>query len=175
MPVLAPRLATWPWPLRLVAEPLAATVAAQLAVEPLLAHTFGRVSLIAPLVNLMVAPWVPVVMAGAVLVVAFSLVPGLLPLADLAAWLTTLAATPLLAAVTIGARLPFASLAVPAPPPPLVVALYAGLAVIASPLLTPEPAATVGRAVGRLRRTAPGLAVLGLATAVGLVWLALLG
>jgi competence protein ComEC len=175
LPPLAVRLATWPWPVRLVAEPVAATLAAQLAVEPLLAHAFGRVSLIAPLVNLLVVPLVPAVMAGAVLVVGFSLVPGLLPLADLAAWLTTLAATPLLAVVTAGARLPFASLAVPAPPALLVGVLYAGLALVALPLLTPEPVVTARRALGLLRVAAPALGLLGLATAAGLVWLALLG
>lgn len=46
---------------------LAATIAAQLAVGPILLHHFGEVSLLSPLSNLLVLPLVPVVMALAML------------------------------------------------------------------------------------------------------------
>jgi competence protein ComEC len=173
LPPLAPRLAAWPWPLRGVAEPLVATVAAQLAVEPLLAYTFGQVSLIAPVVNLLAAPWVPLVMVGALAVVGLGLL-GVPLLTEVAALMTTLAATPLLAVVEWGARLPFASASVPPPPAPAVVAIYALLAAVAALLLTPDPAVRVRRALVVAGRSLPALGLAGLATAAGVVWLLLL-
>ncbi len=53
-------------------ELLAATLAAQLGVMPLLLSLFGEISLIAPLANLMVAPMVPIAMLLAFLTV----IPG---------------------------------------------------------------------------------------------------
>jgi competence protein ComEC len=181
LPPLAPRLAALPLPARLAAEPLAATVAAQLAVEPLLAHTFGRISPLAPLVNVLVAPWVPLVMAGAASVALLGLVaaalgqPGVPLLSELAGGLTTLAATPLLAVVEAGARLPFASVSLPAPPLSVTLALYGLLALLGLPLLTPAPAATVRQVWQAGRAALPALGLAGLALGAGLVWLALVG
>lgn len=180
LPPLAPRLAALPLPARLAAEPLAATVAAQLAVTPLLAHTFGRVSPLAPLINVLVAPWVPLVMAGAAGVALLGLSaaalgqPGILLLSELMAVLTALAAAPLLAAVEAGARLPWASVRLPAPSLPVTLALYGLLALLSLPLLTPAPAATVRQVWQAGRVALPALGLAGLALGAGLIWLALL-
>lgn len=48
--------------LRIVSEILAVTLAAQLATMPLLAMTFGQISLIAPLANLIIMPLIPILM-----------------------------------------------------------------------------------------------------------------
>jgi competence protein ComEC len=181
LPPLAPRLVALPWPARLIVAPLAATLAAQAAVEPLLAHTFGRISLVSPLVNLLAAPWIPLIMIGGLTIAMAGLVGGALLgqpsipiLTELAAGATTLAATPLLAAVEVGARLPLANVSVPAPPLPVVLAIYALLALLALPLLTPDPATTLRRALPMLRPAFPALGLLSLALTAGLVWLAIL-
>src|SRR5207249_6539892 len=53
------RLKQWPAWLR---EPVALTLAAQLATLPVILATFERVSLVAPLANVLVVPLVPLVM-----------------------------------------------------------------------------------------------------------------
>ncbi|MEO8252236.1 MAG: ComEC/Rec2 family competence protein [Chloroflexota bacterium] len=53
------RLAAWPAFLR---EPVALTLAAQLTTLPVVLGSFGRLSLVAPLANVMVVPLVPMVM-----------------------------------------------------------------------------------------------------------------
>lgn len=52
---------------RLLCEPLSVTVAASLPTAPLIAWTFGSVSLISPVANLVAVPLVPWLMAGAFL------------------------------------------------------------------------------------------------------------
>jgi len=78
---------------------LAATIAAQLAVAPLLFHHFGEVSLLATLGNLLVLPLVPLVMALSMISTLMGLLH--LPLADLplkaaapaASWILAVART----------------------------------------------------------------------------------
>lgn len=99
-----------PRQLAFLAEPLAVTVTAQLATLPLIASSFGSVSVVAPVSNLVAAPLIPVVlMFGIVglLVSVLSTQAGLLVLgvagwvggvvADLAGWFAGLpwAAVPL--------------------------------------------------------------------------------
>jgi competence protein ComEC len=180
MPALQPRLAALPVTARGPAEALAATLAAIVAVQPLLTATFGQVSLIAPLANLLAAPWVPLVMIGGVTVAALGLLAGpvtgepFVPvLSDLAGWATTLVATPMLAVVETGAALPLATITLPPPPPAVTLALYATLGVLALPLLTPAPAATARRALGAARRAWPALGLVALTVTAGAMWMAL--
>ncbi len=64
--------------LNYVSEVIAVTLAAQIATMPLIVYTFGRISLIAPLANLLVMPLVPLLMlAGFVAGVAGMLMPNL--------------------------------------------------------------------------------------------------
>ena len=170
---LRPRLAMAPWLARALVVSLATTVAAQIAVEPLLAYTFGRVSLIAPVTNLLVEPWAPLVMAGALGVAVFALL-GLSWLADLAGWLTVVAATPLLWAVETSARLPFASIAVPPPTASGVSAIYVALLAFAALLLAPHPGATLGRVAALGRVHASTLGLIALVMAATTIWTALL-
>jgi ComEC/Rec2-related protein len=65
----------------LIALPLAATLAAQIAVAPILAFSFGELSLSAPLANLLVFPAVPIgTIAGLLAGVGGALAPTLGPL-----------------------------------------------------------------------------------------------
>jgi competence protein ComEC len=114
-------------------ETLGVSMAAQIATLPLILLHFGRLSVISPLANLVIAPVVPLAMLGAavgvVLGTVTSVVPGLLlaPVA-LAAWL------PLAAMTRVGAVLadvPFASVALP-PPSGLAGTLVACLALLAA-------------------------------------------
>lgn len=65
----------------------AVPIAAELAVAPLILHQFGTYSLVAPLANVVVAPLVPAVMAGALVTGVASLVhPLLASAAGLVTW-----------------------------------------------------------------------------------------
>jgi competence protein ComEC len=97
-------------------ETLGVSLAAQLATLPLILLHFGRLSLISPLANLVIAPVVPLAMLGAAAAVPLGFVgslPGILlaPI-SLPAWL------PLAVMTRVGdvlAAVPFASVALPAP------------------------------------------------------------
>jgi competence protein ComEC len=114
-------------------ETLGVSLAAQLATLPLILFHFGRLSLISPLANLVIAPVVPLAMLGAAVAVVLGLVtaplPGLLlaPL-TLPAWL------PLAVMTRTGAMLadvPLANVALP-PPTGLAGTLVASLALLAA-------------------------------------------
>lgn len=179
MPPLKPCLAALPAAARWPVEALAATLAASVAVQPLLTATFGQLSLIAPLANLLAAPWVPLVMAGGVAVAVLGLAaapilgdPFVPVLSDLAGWATMLAIAPLLAVVEIGAALPLATVALPPPPPAVTLTLYVLLAVLALPLLTPAPALTTRRALAAARAAWPAIGLVSLAATAGAIWFA---
>ena len=121
-PALAGRLSALPPTVR---EALGATLAAQLFVLPALAATFGRVSLVAPLSNVLVLPLVGPVMLGAALTSTSALLCP--PLAPLLAGLTWAPATALLAAIVWTAGLPFAAATLPEWSPGAVVAYLAAL------------------------------------------------
>ncbi len=108
-----------PW----LTAPLSVTLAAQLMTEPLAWHAFGRVSLVAPLVNVVVEPLVPLIMATGAAAAVFGGVPVPLvgeavgAVASLPAWL-------FLRMIRFGAAVPFASVPLPQPGFTLTVACY---------------------------------------------------
>ena len=123
---LAPRRAP-----RWLPETLGVSLAAQLATLPLILLHFGRLSLISPLANLLMAPFVPLAMLGAVLGAAAGPFIGA-PVVALArarpsAWLAWLPLTAMVRGAGLLADVPFASLELPAP----LAAIGAGLALLA--------------------------------------------
>lgn len=80
------------------------TLAAQLATEPLIIASFGRLSLISILVNAVVIPLIPLAMLAGALMVGAGLVWT--PLASLIAWLVWPLAHGILAMIGWGSRLP---------------------------------------------------------------------
>ncbi len=89
---------------RWFSETLGVSLAAQLSTLPLILLHFGRLSLISPLANLLVAPVVPLAMLGAAVGVLLGPLLGLLPAGVLAAPLLLAAWIPL-ALMTRGAGL----------------------------------------------------------------------
>jgi competence protein ComEC len=111
-------------------ETLGVSVAAQLATLPLILLHFGRLSIISPLANLLMAPFVPLAMLGAVLGAVAGPFVGVPVVGLLAAPISLAAWLPLTAMVRSAALLadvPFASLELPGP----LAALGAGLALLA--------------------------------------------
>ncbi|MGQ9459126.1 MAG: DNA internalization-related competence protein ComEC/Rec2 [Anaerolineae bacterium] len=102
---LAARLVAW------ANEPLLISLAAQVMVLPLLLHGFGRLSLVAPLANLLVLPVQPPLMAWG----AAATVAGLIwtPLGQALGAVVWLLLSWTLGVANLLARLPFASLEVP--------------------------------------------------------------
>jgi len=89
------------------------TLAAELFVLPLIMHTFGMISVISPLANLVIVPVIPPLMAGSLGVALLSGLPGVSALAPLLAY-------PIQALVDVGltvirllADLPFSAFEVP--------------------------------------------------------------
>ncbi|MEP7041063.1 MAG: ComEC/Rec2 family competence protein, partial [Chloroflexota bacterium] len=113
------RLASWPVWLR---EPVALTMAAQLTTLPVVVGSFGRLSLVAPLANVVVVPLVPLVMllcAIAAPLGAIAAVIQIAPLTDLLRWGIGGGAWLLLRAMIVAgqtaAAIPFAAVPVTAP------------------------------------------------------------
>jgi competence protein ComEC len=92
-------------------DTLIATLAAQIAVLPLLLYHFGAVSLISPLVNLLILPLMPLVMAFGFAAAALGFV--FLPLAKLLMAPTALLLSYQLGVMDFFARVPFASASFP--------------------------------------------------------------
>jgi ComEC/Rec2-related protein len=128
--VVAPVLAQWARrytvPARYggLTEILAMAVSAQLLTEPLIAHQFGRVSLISPIVNTIVEPLVPAIMACAAATGFLSLVHVAFA-ASIAGIATAAPAWLFLKIVKTAAALPGASLTLPQPGVALTVLWYA--------------------------------------------------
>lgn len=107
----------------LLREGLAGSVAAQVFVLPVLAETFGRVSLVAPLANVLALPLVPPIMfLGAGAVLADALLPPAAPLLAALAWVP---ATGLIRVVEWSASWPGAEMVLP-PWSPLATGTYVG-------------------------------------------------
>lgn len=149
-------------------EALAISLAAQAATLPIVVLQFSRLSLVSPAANLAAAPLVaPVMLAGVLAALAGAVLtaglPGLLlvPITVLGSLLVGA----LIALAEAAAALPFASLELPPPWPPMVAAA-SGIAILG--LAHGRVRRTVGRAVGRTvgrfggpfggRRTAPMVA-----------------
>ena len=94
---------------RLLSGVLIVTLAAQVLTLPLVAYRFGRLSLVAPLANLLILPVQMPIMIGGGLAAILGLVPALQPLAQVVAWLPWLSLTYTTAVVRWLARWPWAS------------------------------------------------------------------
>ena len=121
-----------------LAESLGVSLAAQLATLPIVVLTFGRLSLVSPVVNLGVVPLVAPAMGAGVVAMA----GGLLTMAGLPAAIATVAGMPawllfslMVGVVRAGARLPFASLAL-AEPWNVIVALMAAAVIVGVTVVT---------------------------------------
>ncbi len=107
-----------------IVEVLAITIGAQLMTEPLALHTFGRVSLVSPLVHAFVEPLVP----SLLLLALATAVGGLLPVPFVGAVIGIIAALPAwmcLQIVRLGASLPAAAPTLPQLGVRWTVAIYA--------------------------------------------------
>jgi competence protein ComEC len=114
------RLAGWP---AIVREPVALTLAAQLTTLPVILVNFERLSLVAPIANVLVVPWVPIAMLFAAIASGVGVLLADMPiplLADLLAWLAGgLAWLVLRVIVVLGsavASVPMAAVDVTVPP-----------------------------------------------------------
>lgn len=92
----------------------AVAVAAYLMTEPIILHSFGRVSLISPVVNIIVEPLVPVIMGAGFLTALLSFVPVAL-FGDIAGLCTVLPAWLFLRIVTAAGALPISVVQLPQP------------------------------------------------------------
>lgn len=134
-PALEPWLAALP---RWAAEPVGATVAAQVTTLPILLVGFHQLSFISPLANLLCLPVLPWVMGlGALAVAADSVSHGL---GVAAGWLVWVPLTWMIDVVHALAALPFASRPAAGQGAPFTLAYYA--LVVAAVALAPRPVAT---------------------------------
>jgi competence protein ComEC len=113
------RLHRWPCWLR---EPVALTLAAQLTTMPVILATFERVSLVAPLANVLVVPLVPLVMLACAVAAVVGVLGAALPipiLTDATAWFAGgsawLGLRLMILAGSSAAALPLAALPIAAP------------------------------------------------------------
>ena len=134
----------------LLAEGIAATVAAELFTLPLVLRYFGQLSIVTLPANVLIEPLVPLVMAGGVATVAASAAgDGLGALVGLAAWLP---ARLLLLIVERFGALEWATIAVAPPPLPVIGLLYAALGAASSgPAWVPALLAAGRRALAEAR------------------------
>jgi competence protein ComEC len=112
------KLRRWPALLR---EPVALTMAAQVTTLPVILLNFERLSLVAPLANVMVVPMVPLVMlASAVAAPIGAIHEGLADIGDASAWMAGGAAWLYLRLMVmaghLAASIPFSSVELAAPP-----------------------------------------------------------
>ena len=137
-----------------LAEGLGISLAAQAATLPDVLMTFGRLSLVAPVVNLAVVPLVPAAMGAGVLAMAGGALamlglPGVVAtLLGLPAWLLLHV---IVTVVRLSAGLPFAAVAIPPEAGP-VTALVAAVLVLAAPSILRRVRARRTRRPARGRR-----------------------
>lgn len=117
-------------------EPLALTLAAQIAVLPVLMVTFGRVSLISPVPNVILAPlFAPIMVSGLALLALGGLAPllgqALTIATDLLGWILWAHLTVLIETARLFAGVPGAALTMPPLPPSVALPAYLGLAGLA--------------------------------------------
>ena len=110
----------------IVTDSLGVTLAATIAIWPLIAHYFGIVSLSSPLANLLALPAMP----GIIVTGALAGLIGLasLPLAQIIGWLAWLFTSYMLLVVTGFASLPLSSIKISSLGMPAIVAYYSALA-----------------------------------------------
>lgn len=102
----------------------AVAIAAYLMTEPIILHTFGRASLISPIVNIIVEPLVPVIMGIGFITAVLSFVPIAL-FADIAGLCTALPAWLFLRIIYAAGGLPIAAMRLPQPGLGFTTLLYA--------------------------------------------------
>ena len=117
-------------------EPLALTLAAQIAVLPVLMVTFGRVSLISPVPNVILAPlFAPIMVSGLALLALGGLAPllghALTVATDLLGWILWAHLTVLIETARLFSGVPGAALTLPPLPPLVALPAYLGLAGLA--------------------------------------------
>ncbi len=95
-------------------ELAAVAIAAYLTTEPIILHAFGRVSLVSPVVNIVVEPLVPVIMAFGFITALLSFVPITL-LGDVAGLCTAVPAWVFLRIVYAAGSLPISAVRLPQP------------------------------------------------------------
>ena len=142
------RLHRWPGWIR---EPVALTLAAQLTTLPVILVNFERLSLVAPIANVLVVPFVPIAMLFSALVSVVGVLNGSVHLpvvSDVLAWLTGGAAWLVLRVIvwlgTTVASVPHAAVDV-AVPPALAIAWLPMLALASWAIRGPAPAPTASR------------------------------
>jgi len=122
-PLLVARLRATSLAIKAPASLLAASISAELALFPVSAHVFSRVTAAGLLLNFAAIPLMSAVQAGGIaLVAAHVLVPGASPALG---WLTHLAAWGLVESARLVEVMPWAVARVPAPAPAVVAAYYA--------------------------------------------------
>jgi competence protein ComEC len=111
------RLARWP---ALIREPVALTMAAQVTTLPVILLSFERLSLVAPLANVVVVPLVPVVMLTASLAAVAGAIPAMPLVGPFCSWSAGGAAwlylRVMIDAGQLAAAVPMASVPLSAPP-----------------------------------------------------------
>lgn len=105
-PILDAWLVRWPNPARLK-DVLTMTLAAQLGVLPVLVFHFGQLSLVSPLANLLIVPFLPLLMIAGIILSLTGLF--CLPLAKIIAWPTWLLLTYLVKVIDYLSVLPLAA------------------------------------------------------------------
>jgi competence protein ComEC len=108
----------------------AVAIAAYLTTEPIILHAFGRVSLISPVVNFIVEPLVPIIMAAGFITALLSYIPFAI-FGDVAGLCTALPAWLFLRVVYTAGALPFSAMQLPQPSLGLTTLIYALPACIA--------------------------------------------
>ncbi len=161
---LQPRIsALVPWLPEPAREPLAATLAAELATLPIIAAVFHQVSVVGPVTNVLVAPLIPVAtIAGAIGALANLAVPVAAPIVGALLMVPTV---PMVAIIEASARVPGATAPV-GDVSPLLAAIYALLLLAWAIAPTPE-----GRAFLAAARSSPLLRP----AAIALVCLSIFG
>ncbi|HEX5578864.1 MAG TPA: DNA internalization-related competence protein ComEC/Rec2, partial [Candidatus Limnocylindria bacterium] len=159
----AARLRRWP---AIVREPVALTMAAQVTTLPVILLNFERLSLIAPLANVLVVPLVPLVMLGSALAALAGAAGDGLPLSGGLAWLAGGIGFCLLRAMVVvgqaAAAVPLASVELTSPPwlaaawYPAVLLARRRLAAVVDSLPGPrDEVAMAGGLLARLARPVP--------------------
>ena len=133
---------------RLLRDVLIVTLAAQIMTLPLLAYHFGRLSLVAPLANLLILWAQPPIMVGGGLVTLVGMVPLLEPLARVLAWVPWLFLAYTDAVVRWLATWPLASLELGRVGPGWLVVAYA--AILGALWLVSRPRAALQQIRGAL-------------------------
>jgi competence protein ComEC len=103
-----PTSAAFVWMYRLIEDDLRVTLAAQVFTIPLILFQFHRISLVSPLSNILVGPFI-----GPITILGFAMVGlGLIwwPLGVMASWVVWVPLTLVIKLIELTARLPFASI-----------------------------------------------------------------